>query len=280
MLSRTLFREGTLVRRQRQIQRQRQIPRVSIFTEENVDLISHPTSSAWFSIDRGVILEETTEQEEEEDEGISPEQETRAQGIVSPVSPLSPDLAVQTQAQAQAHAHANVEIEIEPATPSSELEPHAHWYFNYADANHYHEKHVSIREYEETTNLQLLLSPDASVSREETMGKWEKWRSVGLSRVREWLKKRQERKAAEKAAEKLEKEGDLVVGVRVLEEEESISVVEEEEERKGARGKAKDIVRRGTNKLRKLSPEGGRKEAKLKGVWREMRRIRGFQHIE
>ncbi|KAI9643682.1 hypothetical protein NHQ30_008304 [Ciborinia camelliae] len=53
---------------------------------------------------------------------------------------------------------------------------------------------------------------------------------------------------------------------------------DEKEKQKGARGKAKDLMRRGTKKLKNL-PKG--KDAKgPKEVWKPMKRIKGFQHIE
>ncbi|EDN97330.1 predicted protein [Sclerotinia sclerotiorum 1980 UF-70] len=103
MLSRTLFREPTLARRQRQAQVQAQA-------------------------------------------------QAQAQ---------RPQTQVQSQGNIEGNTqHPSLEIILEPATPSSELQPMAHWYFHDQAANHYPEKHVSISTSSAYTTLQL--SPRAT----------------------------------------------------------------------------------------------------------------------
>ncbi|APA14330.1 hypothetical protein sscle_12g091000 [Sclerotinia sclerotiorum 1980 UF-70] len=146
MLSRTLFREPTLARRQRQAQVQAQAqaqaqrPQVSIQTIKETYPLVHPPTPIY---------------------SVSPESELRLQGIVSPVSPLTPQTQVQSQGNIEGNTqHPSLEIILEPATPSSELQPMAHWYFHDQAANHYPEKHVSISTSSAYTTLQL--SPRAT----------------------------------------------------------------------------------------------------------------------
>ncbi|KAJ8063613.1 hypothetical protein OCU04_007481 [Sclerotinia nivalis] len=287
MLSRTLFREPTLARRQRQAQLQAQAqaqrPRVSIQTAEETYSLTHPPTPVYT---------------------VSPESEPRVLGIVSAISPLTPEIQIQVQSQSQSqgntesntqdHAPKNptLEITLEPATPSSELEPLAHWYFHDQAANHYPEKHVSISTSSAYTTLQL--SPHAAevAAREDGgdgRGMWGVGRNArksvrkSVKRVRVWLREREEVRARERVV----REGDLVVRERVLEGVvEGAEIRDGEEERnskgkkKGVIGKAKEMMRRGADRLRKLGSGDSGKKGETKMVWRDLKRIRGFQNIE
>ncbi|CAD6455367.1 97714620-cc88-4391-8a12-973c3e93e522-CDS [Sclerotinia trifoliorum] len=195
MLSRALFREPTLARRQRQaqvqVQAQAQRPRVSIQTVEETYSFTHPPTPMYT---------------------VSPETEPRFPGIVSPVSPLTPEIQVQSQGNVQGNIQGNnksitqpqpLQITIEPATPSSEPQHMAHWYFHDQAANHYQEKHVSISTCSAYTTLQP--SPgDAEVVAGEERGKGKGKgvrgvrRNAGKSvrksvkKVKVWLREREE----------------------------------------------------------------------------------------
>ncbi|KAF7943453.1 hypothetical protein EAE96_011379 [Botrytis aclada] len=255
-LNRALFREPTLARRQRQTQLQRrgtlvqraiQRPHVSIFTESDSDLfpLVHTPSFT-----------------------VSPEDAfaVRASGVGSPVSPLTPEAVSQLQAESQTREQVNYTLEIEPATPASELEPrgaamYTHWYFDQQAANHYDEKHVSMSDRSAFT----MMSGGMERRRRGVRG--------SVKRVRTWIREKAEKKERERMERGREKKGELVVKERVLGCEEK----EGGEKGMGVRGKLGAVMKRGTDRLRKLVP-GGKKEKEEE--WRVLERITGFQTIE
>ncbi|TGO52513.1 hypothetical protein BCON_0140g00270 [Botryotinia convoluta] len=257
-LNRALFREPTLARRQKQAQVQRrgtlvqravQRPHVSIFTESDSD-ISPLVHTPSFT--------------------VSPEDAfaVRGSGVGSPVSPLTPEALsqIQEQTQEQTQEQANYTLEIEPATPASELEPrggamYTHWYFDHQAANHYDEKHVSMSDRSAFTMMSGGLERRRGGVR------------VSVKRVRTWIREKAEKKERERMERRREKKGELVVKERVLGCEEK----EGGEKGKGARGKLSAVMKRGTDRLRKLVP-GGKKEKEEE--WRVLDRITGFQTIE
>ncbi|TGO12409.1 hypothetical protein BTUL_0089g00460 [Botrytis tulipae] len=261
-LNRTLFREPTLARRQKQAQVQRrgtlvqravQRPHVSIFTESDSDIfpLVHTPSFT-----------------------VSPEDAfaVRGSGVGSPVSPLTPEALSQEQTHEQSpersQEQANYILEIEPATPASELEPrgaamYTHWYFDQQAANHYDEKHVSMSD----RSAVMMMS-----------GGLERRRGVRVSvkRVRTWIRGKAEQKERERVERRREKKGELVVKERVLGCEEK----ERCEKGKGVRGKLGSVLKRGTDRLRKLVPGGKKVREEKKEEWRVLDRITGFQTIE
>ncbi|TGO71366.1 hypothetical protein BELL_0586g00010 [Botrytis elliptica] len=254
-LNRALFREPTLARRQKQAQLQRrgtlaqravQRPHVSIFTESDSDIfpLVHTPSFT-----------------------VSPEDAfaVRGSGVGSPVSPLTPEALSQEQTQEQAQEQANYTLKIEPATPASELEPrgaamYTHWYFDHQAANHYDEKHVSMSDRSAFTMMSGGLERRRRGVR------------VSVKRVRTWIREKAEKKERERGERRREKKGELVVKERVLGCEEKEGC-----EGKGMRGKLGAVMKRGTDRLRKLVP--GKKKEK-KEEWRVLDRITGFQTIE
>ncbi|EMR84376.1 hypothetical protein BcDW1_7001 [Botrytis cinerea BcDW1] len=253
-LNRALFREPTLARRQKGAQVQRrethvhravQRPHVSIFTESDSDIfpLVHTPSFA-----------------------VSPEDTFAvcASGVVSPVSPLTPETRSREQEQA------NYTLEIEPATPASELEPrgvatYSHWYFDHQAANHYNEKHVSMSDRSAFTMISGGL---------ERRRKGVRVR-VSVKRVKTWIREKAGKKEKERMERRRERKGELVVRERVLGCEEK----EGGEKGKGVRGRLGAAIKRGTDRLKRLVP-GGRKEKKENDEWRVLDRITGFQTIE
>lgn len=233
-------------------------------------------------------------------------------GNVSPVSPLTPeglnlslnldsmlDLGADIDASANANASRSADrnggvvrapeftLAIEPATPASELEPGGgkHWYFHDVGSNHYEEKHCSLSSSSVYTTLVggSESEDDGRRGRDGKRGRWMGIRFVkgGVRMVRGWVRNGKDAVVGNtigRLRKGKEVQGDLVVSQRVL-----VSVVSSESEiaegEVGVKGKAKHLVRKGTKRLRGLSTvdkEGGRE----KGVWKQMRRIKGFQHIE
>ncbi|THV49423.1 hypothetical protein BGAL_0196g00210 [Botrytis galanthina] len=264
-LNRTLFREPTLARRQKQAQVQRrgtlvqravQRPHVSIFTESDSDIfpLVHTPSFT-----------------------VSPEDAfaVRGSGVGSPVSPLTPEALSQSQSQSEPQEqgveqeHANYTLEIEPATPASELEPrgaamYTHWYFDHQAANHYDEKHVSMSDRSAFTMMSGGLE-------RRRRGVW-----VSVKRVRTWIREKAEQKERERVERRREKKAELVVRERVLECEEKEAC----EKGKGVRGNLRAVMKRGTDRLRKLVPGGKKVREEKKEEWRVLDRITGFQTIE
>ncbi|KAK6592543.1 hypothetical protein H4I96_11774 [Botrytis cinerea] len=233
-LNRALFREPTLARRQKGAQVQRrgthvhravQRPHVSIFTESDSDIfpLVHTPSFA-----------------------VSPEDTFAvcASGVVSPVSPLTPETRSREQEQA------NYTLEIEPATPASELEPrgvatYSHWsaFTMMSGGLERRRKGVRVR--------------------------------VSVKRVKTWIREKAGKKEKERMERRRERKGELVVRERVLGCEEK----EGGEKGKGVRGRLGAAIKRGTDRLKRLVP-GGRKEKKENDEWRVLDRITGFQTIE
>ncbi|TGO25193.1 hypothetical protein BPAE_0085g00130 [Botrytis paeoniae] len=249
-LNRALFREPTLARRQKQAQLQRrgtlvqravERPHVSIFTESDSDIfpLVHTPSFT-----------------------VSPEDAfaARVSGVGSPVSPLTPEALSPSQEQA------NYTLETEPTTPASELEPrgaamYTHWYFDHQAANHYDEKHVSMSDRSAFTMMSGGLERRRRGVR------------VSVKRVRTWIREKAEKKDRERLERRWEKKGELVVKERVLGCEEKEGC----EKEKGVRGMLGAVMKKGSDRLRKLVL-GGKKEKEKE--WRVLERITGFQTIE
>ncbi|KAF7929895.1 uncharacterized protein EAE97_009492 [Botrytis byssoidea] len=258
-LNRTLFREPTLARRQNQAQVQRrgtlvqravQRPHVSIFTESDSDIfpLVHTPSFT-----------------------VSPEDAfaVRGSGVGSPVSPLTPEVLSQEHSPKPSQEQVNYTLGIEPATPASELEPcgaamYTHWYFDQQAANHYDEKHVSMSDRSAFTMMSGGLERRRRGVR------------VSVKRVRTWIRGKAEQKERERVERRQEKKGELVVKERVLVCEEK----ERCEKGKGVKGKLGAVLKRGTDRLRKLVPGGKKAMGEKKEEWRVLDRITGFQTIE